>query len=111
MTGQPTANATIHYSVAVANLHAHLFQVTLTIARPIAGQHVSLPVWIPGSYLVREFSKNLLGLQARQPFIDLPLEHSQGGIVENVGHPQATSSRTVRSAYTRRSRAAARLQV
>ena len=66
MTGQPTANATIHYSVAVANLHAHLFQVTLTIARPIAGQHVSLPVWIPGSYLVREFSKNLLGLQARQ---------------------------------------------
>ena len=27
---------------------------------------MSLPVWIPGSYLVREFSKNLQGLQAHQ---------------------------------------------
>eukprot|EP01041_Mallomonas_annulata_P015787 gene15787-33312_t len=40
--------------------------VTLTIARPAAVQQVSLPVWIPGSYLVREFSKNLQKLHARQ---------------------------------------------
>ena len=56
----------IHYQVQVLDLHAHLFLVTLTIARPAAGQRVSLPVWIPGSYLVREFSKNLQRLQARQ---------------------------------------------
>ncbi len=54
------------YRIEAASLHAHLFRVTLTIARPTAQQTVSLPVWIPGSYLVREFSKNLQGLSARQ---------------------------------------------
>ncbi len=56
----------IHYNVEAADLHAHLFRVTLTIAEPAAFQTVSLPVWIPGSYLVREFSKNLQNLQAKQ---------------------------------------------
>lgn len=56
----------LHYRVEAADLHAHLFHVTLTIDQPAAGQHVSLPVWIPGSYLVREFSKNLQRLTARQ---------------------------------------------
>ena len=46
--------------------HAHLFKVTLTIEQPAAQQRVALPVWIPGSYLMREFSKNLQGLVARQ---------------------------------------------
>ncbi len=56
----------IGYSVRVLDPQAHLFAVTLTIARPTALQLVSLPVWIPGSYLVREFSKNLLRLQGQQ---------------------------------------------
>ncbi len=56
----------IHYTVEASDLHAHLFQVTLTIPEPAAQQTVSLPVWIPGSYLVREFAKNLQNLQARQ---------------------------------------------
>ncbi|APW39525.1 peptidase M61 [Rhodoferax koreense] len=56
----------ISYRVEVADLHAHLFRVSLTIAQPAALQRVSLPVWIPGSYLVREFSKNLQNLQAQQ---------------------------------------------
>ena len=54
------------YRVVVADLHAHLFRVTLTIARPHATQTLRLPVWIPGSYLVREFSKNLQRLRAYQ---------------------------------------------
>jgi predicted metalloprotease with PDZ domain len=59
--------AGVHYRVEPADLHAHLFRVTLTIARPAATcKQLSLPVWIPGSYLVREFSKNLQGLNARQ---------------------------------------------
>jgi predicted metalloprotease with PDZ domain len=53
--------AGVHYRVEPADLHAHLFRVTLTIAGPPPLQQVSLPVWIPGSYLVREFSKNLQG--------------------------------------------------
>ncbi len=58
--------ALIHYEVRVHDLHAHLFAVMLTIHQPAADQVVSLPVWIPGSYLVREFSKHLQHLQASQ---------------------------------------------
>ena len=64
----------IHYRVEPADVNAHLFRVTLTIAQPAADQVVSLPVWIPGSYLVREFSKNLQQLTARQGRKSLPLE-------------------------------------
>ena len=56
----------VSYQVQLADLHAHLYQVTLTIAQPQALQTLSLPVWIPGSYLVREFSKNLQRLQGKQ---------------------------------------------
>jgi predicted metalloprotease with PDZ domain len=55
----------VHYRVELHDLNAHLFKVTMTLAEPAAQQRVSLPVWIPGSYLVREFSKNLQNLQAR----------------------------------------------
>ena len=56
----------VHYTVDAANKHAHLFQISLHIEKPQAGQVVSLPVWIPGSYLVREFAKNLQNLKAKQ---------------------------------------------
>ncbi len=61
-----TASAPVHYRVGIANPNAHLFSITLTVAKPAVGQRVSLPVWIPGSYLIREFSKNLSDLDARQ---------------------------------------------
>src|SRR5574343_1616207 len=60
------ARAPVHYRIEATAPHTHRYQVTLTIARPQAQQQVSLPVWIPGSYLVREFARHLQGLQARQ---------------------------------------------
>ena len=66
MPTSPQRSASLHYQVEAADLHAHLFRITLTIAQPEAQQQLSLPVWIPGSYLVREFSKNLQRLGARQ---------------------------------------------
>ncbi|KRH98965.1 M61 family metallopeptidase [Curvibacter sp. PAE-UM] len=65
-TSGRTAPAPVHYQVQAADLHAHLYRVTLTITQPQAGQRVALPVWIPGSYLIREFAKNLQQLKARQ---------------------------------------------
>jgi predicted metalloprotease with PDZ domain len=62
----PEPGPSVHFHVEIADLHAHRFQVTLTLARPAAVQAVSLPVWIPGSYLVREFSRHLSGLVAHQ---------------------------------------------
>ena len=63
----------VHYRVAVADLHAHLFAVTLTVPGPAASQRLALPVWIPGSYMVREFSKHLQKLTAWQGRRQVPL--------------------------------------
>ncbi len=71
--GQQKA-AAASYRVEIADLHAHLFRVTLTIAKPAAVQRLSLPVWIPGSYLIREFSKNLQRLRAHQNIGSLAVE-------------------------------------
>ena len=61
-----TATPPVHYRVEIADLQAHLFRVTMTVAAPVAQQTVSLPVWIPGSYMVREFSGHLQNLKALQ---------------------------------------------
>jgi predicted metalloprotease with PDZ domain len=58
--------AAVHYSITSQDLAAHLFQVTLTITEPdTQGQIVSLPVWIPGSYMVREFARNIIRIAAQ----------------------------------------------
>jgi predicted metalloprotease with PDZ domain len=64
----------ITYRIEVADAHAHLFRVTLTVAKPAAEQRLSLPVWIPGSYLVREFARHLSALSAKQGAQDRPLQ-------------------------------------
>jgi predicted metalloprotease with PDZ domain len=56
----------LHYRIEAVDVHAHIYSVTLTIAQPAALQRVSLPVWIVGSYMVREFSKQLMGIRASQ---------------------------------------------
>ncbi|RZL11608.1 MAG: M61 family peptidase [Rubrivivax sp.] len=56
----------IDYRIEPGQLHAHRYTVTLKIARPEAQVRLSLPVWIPGSYLVREFARHLMNLQAMQ---------------------------------------------
>ena len=66
MPNSPPRAASVHYRIEAADLHAHLYRVTLSIDQPAVQQRVSLPVWIPGSYLVREFAKNLQRLAARQ---------------------------------------------
>jgi predicted metalloprotease with PDZ domain len=61
----------IHYRIALADLHAHRFEVSVTVPAPAARQVLSLPVWIPGSYLVREFSRHLGQVTARQGSRDI----------------------------------------
>jgi predicted metalloprotease with PDZ domain len=56
----------LHYRVELHSLQAHLFRVTLTVPAPAERQVLRLPVWIPGSYLVREFAKHLQKLECRQ---------------------------------------------
>ncbi len=58
---------TIEYRVEVMNPQAHLFRVTLDIADPAeTGELLRLPAWIPGSYMIREFARNIVDLKASQ---------------------------------------------
>lgn len=56
----------IRYHLELDDLHRHHYRVTLTLPNPAPLQRLSLPVWIPGSYLVREFSRHLSAIEARQ---------------------------------------------
>jgi predicted metalloprotease with PDZ domain len=64
----------IQFRVDASEPHTHLFRITLTIERPAAQQLVSLPVWIPGSYMVREFARHVVGLQAQQGGVKVAVE-------------------------------------
>ena len=55
----------VRYRIVPENPAAHLFKVTCSIAAPEpAGQVLSLPAWIPGSYMIREFARNIVTLTA-----------------------------------------------
>jgi predicted metalloprotease with PDZ domain len=55
----------INYTIAVQDAAAHLFAVTLTVHSPDPdGQAFSLPAWIPGSYMIREFARNIVRIRA-----------------------------------------------
>ena len=56
----------VHYRVEALDVRRHLFEVTLTLARAQATQVLELPVWIPGSYLVREFARHVHTISAHQ---------------------------------------------
>jgi predicted metalloprotease with PDZ domain len=55
----------VHYHIRPAHPEAHLFQISLTITAPDPnGQVVSLPAWLPGSYMIRDFAKNIVTISA-----------------------------------------------
>jgi len=58
--------APVHYRIDASGTHTHTYRVTLTIDQPSASQVLSLPVWIAGSYMVREFGRHLSGFSAMQ---------------------------------------------
>lgn len=58
----------IHYAIRPSRPEAHLFEVRCTVPEPDPdGQRFSLPVWIPGSYMIREFARHIVSLKAETP--------------------------------------------
>ena len=56
----------ILYSVEPFDLAGHRFRVTVTVAEPApSGQTFSLPAWIPGSYLIRDFARQIESISAK----------------------------------------------
>jgi predicted metalloprotease with PDZ domain len=59
-------SASIHYRIVPSDPQAHLFRVVLTIPAPApSGQVVTMPAWIPGSYMIRDYARHVIRLQAR----------------------------------------------
>ncbi len=55
----------LSYTVSITEPAAHLIDVTLDIADPVVeGQILRLPNWIPGSYMIRDFSRNIVTIEA-----------------------------------------------
>lgn len=56
---------TISYAIRPASPGAHLFHVTCRVDQPDPeGQRFMLPAWIPGSYMIREFARNIVRITA-----------------------------------------------
>lgn len=60
---QPSLNP--RYELRFDRARARYIDVTLRLPASASGWRLSLPAWIPGSYLIRDFAKNLVGMQAQ----------------------------------------------
>lgn len=66
---------TLHYCVDPFDPAGHRLRVTLRIPRPDQNlQVVNLPAWIPGSYLIRDFSRHIETIRARSGNRTLPAQ-------------------------------------
>ena len=79
----------IHYRIKPAQPEAHLFEVTCFIKQPDpTGVTISLPSWIPGSYMIRDFAKNIVQIRAQtqsgQPLFVTRMEKSRWQIQNSV---------------------------
>ncbi|GAB3415669.1 M61 family metallopeptidase [Massilia agilis] len=62
---QKKAPPAVQYTILPRDLSGHLFDVTVTVAEPDPqGQVFALPAWIPGSYMIREFARNIVRIRA-----------------------------------------------
>lgn len=61
----PQPDCAVHYIIEPFRPGAHLFRVSCVVASPDpAGQILWLPAWIPGSYMIREFARNIVSIRA-----------------------------------------------
>lgn len=93
---------TIHYQVAIPQPESHLFEVVLHLQGwKLAILDLKLPVWTPGSYLVREYAKHLQNFSANAgeqslPWRKLSKNHWQ---VETSAIAQTSSDSTITVRY------------
>ena len=64
----------IRYRVRLLDLNRHLFEVECTVENPEASQCFQLPSWIPGSYLLREYARYVVSIEAQSRGAPKPLE-------------------------------------
>lgn len=69
--------APIRYTIFPKNPGAHLFEVTLTVDQPDPiGQVLSMAAWIPGSYMIRDYARHIVGIRAESDGVEVTLSKS-----------------------------------
>lgn len=66
---------TVRYRIAVRDADAHLYEVQVVIDEPDPdGVRLAMPAWIPGSYLIRDYARNVVAIRAEADGVGVALE-------------------------------------
>lgn len=58
--------SSVEYKLGISDADAHVIDVQMNMANPDPhGQVLSLPNWLPGSYMIRDFSRNIVSIHAQ----------------------------------------------
>ncbi len=71
--------ALIRYRVRLADLDRHWFEIECRVENPADEQGLSLPAWIPGSYLLRDFARHVVHVEAKSGRETLAVEKTAAG--------------------------------
>lgn len=104
----------LRYELIGLDLDAHEYQMRLTVPQPAGhSQRLSMAAWIPGSYMIRDFARNITAISARDERGPLPIRKldkqtwevadCQGELV--VDYSVYAFDLSVRGAYLDRTRA------
>ncbi|WP_213994877.1 PDZ domain-containing protein [Arsukibacterium sp.] len=64
----------VSYQLKIQDISSHRIEVTLTFMPELNVHKLSMPAWIPGSYMIRDFAKHLLTISAFDTTGPLSLE-------------------------------------
>jgi predicted metalloprotease with PDZ domain len=64
----------LRYSIRPKDAAAHIFEVRLTVSEPDdSGQIFAMPAWIPGSYMIRDYARHIVGIRAESDGLSVDL--------------------------------------
>ena len=67
--------AALTYTITPKDPAAHLFEVQVAVAQPDPeGQEFAMPAWIPGSYMIRDYARHVVGVRAESDGRDVTVE-------------------------------------
>ena len=103
----------IAYRLRLADLRRHHFDIECRIENPASETRLSLPSWIPGSYLLREYARHVVSARAESQGRPIPIVKAdkRSWVVQGAGEDLTVTIRvhaldlSVRGAYLDETRA------
>ena len=68
-------SAALEYRIRPKDAAAHLYEVQLTVPQPDPyGQVFTMPAWIPGSYMIRDYARHIVAIRAESDGLAVDLQ-------------------------------------